>query len=50
MSELQGAIDKLRAYAYARDRVIDREERTIILTDDEAVALLAALDSQREES
>jgi len=41
MGDGADAIDKLKRYAFSRDRRIDREPRTITITDDEAVALLA---------
>lgn len=34
------ALARLRRYAFARDRTIDREPRTITLSDDEAAALV----------
>lgn len=40
---LAEAILKLSRYAYARNRAVDREPRTVTLTDDEAVAVLDAL-------
>lgn len=36
-------IDRLTRYGTARNRAVDREPRTITITDDEAVALLDAL-------
>jgi len=42
--DLLTAVMKLNRYAYARDRTTDREPRTLTITDDEAVALLFALD------
>jgi hypothetical protein len=37
-------VSKLARYALARDRSIEREPRTVTLTDDEALELLALLD------
>jgi hypothetical protein len=51
MSEtLTDAIRKLARFAYVRDRATEREPRTITLTDDEAVALLARLDEGRTDA
>ena len=36
---------RLRRLGPARDRTVDRETRTITITDDEAVALVAAIDT-----
>lgn len=44
---LSEALDKLRRYAAARNRAADKEPRTIVLSDDEALALLDAIESQR---
>lgn len=41
MSKLyEDAIERLRKYAYQRDRMHDHEVRTISITDDEAMSLL----------
>lgn len=45
MTEYDEAVARLRRYAYARDRAIDTEPRTIEITDDEAAAILAKLDT-----
>ena len=51
MSEtLTDAIRKLARFAYVLDRATEREPRTITLTDDEAVALLARLDEGRTDA
>jgi len=47
MDAMQSATDviaRLAAYGHARDRATEREPRTITITDDEALALLALLD------
>ena len=43
---LSDAIDKLRRYGPMRDRSVEREPRTVTITDDEAVAVLEALESK----
>ena len=43
------AILKLNRYAFARDRDVEREPRTLTLTDDEAEAILFALDIYRQQ-
>lgn len=47
-SDLETAVAKLYTYGRARDRAVDREVRTFTLTDDEALALLAALRKEVE--
>jgi hypothetical protein len=46
---LTSALDKLTRYGYARDRSIEREPREVTLTDDEALALLAAMEPDEPE-
>jgi hypothetical protein len=45
-ADLERVIDKLRRYAWARDRWSDREPRIISITDDDAVVLLRMLPPQ----
>lgn len=48
---LYEAVDKLARYAFARNRAVDHEVRTIEITDDDAVVILAALGiAERERS
>jgi hypothetical protein len=44
--EYKSAVDKLERYGMARNRVEDREIRQVILTDDEALAVLDVLTQQ----
>lgn len=46
--DLHEALRKLRTYGPVRDRTTDREPREVILTDDEALALLRCLDQQQK--
>ena len=46
--EMAEAMRKLRRFATARNRDIDRDMRTVSLTDDECLALLAFIDGMRE--
>lgn len=46
--DLTHAILKLKSFAGARDRAIERESRTVTLTDDEALALLEWLEELRD--
>lgn len=39
------ALARLARFGHARDRATDRELRTITLTDDEALAVLALIDT-----
>lgn len=43
MQSLLDVVMRLHRYGNARDRAIDREPRTITITDDEAVLLIVAL-------
>lgn len=45
-THLSDAIDKMQRYGSVRDRAHEREPRYITLTDDEAVAVLKALESK----
>jgi hypothetical protein len=40
-------LDRLRRLAIARNRETEREVRTITITDDEALALIELIDSER---
>jgi hypothetical protein len=40
---LRGVIERMRQFAYVRDRHHEREPRVITITDEEAAELLAAL-------
>lgn len=44
--DLQAVIDKLMGLAYARNRFVDKEPREIVITDDEALSILARLTHQ----
>lgn len=44
MTEVDLILDRLRRLGHARDRAVDTEVRTITLTDDEAVLLVAHCD------
>ena len=46
MSELTEAIAVLNRFAYARDRRTETEPRTVTITDDQAAALLDALNQR----
>lgn len=47
-ADLQNALSKLKEFGLARDRRIDREPRKVIITDDEAVAILEFLETWLE--
>jgi DNA-binding PadR family transcriptional regulator len=47
MDTFEQALEKLERYAFVRDRTNEHDPRYITLTDDEAVALLEALDAWR---
>ena len=41
--EYRSVVDKLERFGKARDRLWDREPRQVVLTDDEALAVLDVL-------
>lgn len=43
-SDVAFAVRKLRTFAYVRDRVLEREPRTVTFTDDECLALVEYID------
>lgn len=46
--QMADAMQRLRQFAYARNRLVDRVPRTVTFTDDECEALLAYIDQLRE--
>lgn len=43
-SDVANAVAKLRQFAFVRDRVLEREPRTVTFTDDECLALVEYID------
>lgn len=43
-SDVADAVVKLRRFARVRDRVLEREPRTVTFTDDECLALVQYID------
>lgn len=44
-ANLASAKEKLRRFGGARNRLTDRQPREVVITDDEAIAILMKLDS-----
>lgn len=49
-AQFQSALATLRRFAPARNRLTDREPRTVMLTDDEALALLEFIEGKEAEA
>lgn len=50
LRSLRAVIDRLRLYGNARDRYRDHELRMIMVTDDEALLIVAALEDKERDS